>query len=186
MCLPGGHTKLKVAAELEARWNASLTRVRQMEQDIQRTELESPAATPVAADELLGLAQQLPAIWDASATDSSIKQRIVGILIEEIVVDVDDTTNEVLLFIQFNLEEASKRLKVSASVVRRLIQLKILPTTQVVVGARWQIALTDADSSAVIKAAQTLQRREVLREPCKQQTTPCLPGFEDVHDRTAF
>jgi hypothetical protein len=85
-----------------------------------------------------------------------------------------------------NLEEASKRLKVSATVVRRLIQLKILPATQIVVGAPRQIALTDADSPAVIKAAQTLQRREVLREPCEQQKTPCLPGFEDVHDRTAF
>jgi hypothetical protein len=263
-----------VASELEARWNAALTRVNQLEQDVQKAELESPAVPPVETDDLLRLAEQLPVIWDAPETDASIKQRIVGILIEQIVVDVDETTNEVLLFIHWkggrhselrvakhkrgyngrqtaleaievvrqmaarhsngeialtlnrlrlktgtgntwnetrvrslrsqlqpspqgiqqnqsdptlNLETTAKRLKVSATVVRRLIQLKILPATQVVVSAPWQIAETDADAPAVVEAAQRLQRREALRGPSfNQERAPCLPGFEDVPNSTTF
>jgi len=91
-----------VASELEARWNASLSRVRQLEGDFEKAEVvERPVTSAIGADELLRLAQDLPAIWDAPGTDARIKQRIVGILIQEIVVDVAEVTDEVLLFIHW-------------------------------------------------------------------------------------
>jgi DNA invertase Pin-like site-specific DNA recombinase len=260
-----------VASELEARWNASLGRVQQLEQDFQKAEIDSPTVAPISADELLRLAEELPIIWDDPATDSSIKQRIVGILIQQVVVDVDEATDEVRLFIHWtggrhteirvakhkrgqngrrtapeavdvvrqmaaqysdgeialtlnrlrlktgtgntwnetrvrsllsqlklsrqsaqqtgsntslNLKAAAKRLKVSDTVVRRLIQLKVLPATQVVVGAPWQIARNDADSPAVVQAAQRLQRREGSPKRCHHQNDTQLPGFEEFHDST--
>jgi DNA invertase Pin-like site-specific DNA recombinase len=260
-----------VASELEARWNSSLSRVQRLEQDFQRAEIDSPAIPAIGADELLRLAQDLPLIWDDPATDSSIKQRIVGILIQQIVVDIDEATDEILLFVHWtggrhtemrvakhkrgqngrqtapeamdvvrqmaaqysdgeialtlnrlrlktgtgntwnetrvrsvrshlklgrqsgrnetsmlNLKGVAKRLKVSDTVVRRLIQLKVLPATQVVVGAPWQITRSDADCPAVIQAAQRLQRREGFPEPSHQETVPRLPGFGEGDNTTMF
>jgi hypothetical protein len=83
-----------------------------------------------------------------------------------------------------NLKAAAKRLKVSDTVVRRLIQLKVLPATQVVVGAPWQIARNDADSPMVVRAAQRLQRREGSPELWLQQECPRLPGFEECNEST--
>jgi len=263
--------KRLVASELEARWNASLSRVQQLEQDFQRAEMDAPAVPPIRADELLRLAQELPVIWDSPVTDSSIKQRIVGILIEQIIVDVDQATDQVLLFIHWtggrhteirvakhkrgqnerrtapeaidvvrqmaaqyadgeialtlnrlrlktgtgntwnetrvrslrsqlklsrqsgqqndnsslNLKATAKRLRVSNTVVRRLIQLNVLPAMQVVVGAPWQITTNDADSPIVVQTAQRLQRREGVREPGQEEIdAPRLPGFEECHDST--
>jgi hypothetical protein len=85
-----------------------------------------------------------------------------------------------------NLKATAKRLKVSDTVVRRLIQLKVLAATQVVVGAPWQIALNDADCPTVVQAARRLQRRECLSEPSHQEIAPALPGFEEGHDSTMF
>jgi hypothetical protein len=259
-----------VASELEARWNASLSRVQQLEQDFQRAERDSPAIPAIGVDELLRLAQDLPVIWDDPATDSSIKQRIVRILIQQVVVDIDEATDEILLFIHWmggrhtemrvakhkrgqngrrtapetmdvvrrmatqytdgeialtlnrlrlktgtgntwnetrvrsvrshlklgrqtqndssilNLKAVAKRLKVSETVVRRLIQLKVLPAMQVVVGAPWQINRSDADCPAVVQAAQRLQRREYSLQPCHQEAVPRLPGFGEGEDTTTF
>jgi DNA invertase Pin-like site-specific DNA recombinase len=261
-----------VASELETRWNTSLSRVRQLEQNLENAEVESPAIPAIGTDELLRLAQDLPVIWDAPSTDSTIKQRIVGILIQEIIVDVDEATNEVLLFVRWaggrhselrvakhkrgqngrctpleaidvlrqmaaqyadgeialtlnrlrlktgtgntwnetrvrslrsqlkivhqssqqndirsrlNLEATAKRLRVSGTVVRRLIKLRILPAVQVVAGAPWQIAVNDADCPAVVQAALRLQRREGLPEPHRHET-PLLPGFEEGYDASTF
>jgi len=261
-----------VASELETRWNTSLSRVRQLEQNLENAEVESPAIPAIGTDELLRLAQDLPVIWDAPSTDSTIKQRIVGILIQEIIVDVDEATNEVLLFVRWaggrhselrvakhkrgqngrctpleaidvlrqmaaqyadgeialtlnrlrlktgtgntwnetrvrslrsqlkivhqssqqnditsrlNLEATAKRLRVSGTVVRRLIKLRILPAAQVVAGAPWQIAVNDADCPAVVQAALRLQRREGLPEPHRHET-PLLPGFEEGYDASTF
>ena len=225
-------------------------------------------------DDLLLLARDVPAIWNAPGTDTGIKQRIVGILIQQIVVDLDEVTDEVVLFIHWtggrhsevrvakhkrgqngrctpmeaidvvrqmaaqyadgeialtlnrlrlktgtgntwnetrvrslrsqlklanqtaqqnvsssslNLEATAKRLKVSGTVVRRLIKLKILPATQVVAGAPWQIAIKDADSSTVVLAARRLQRREGSSQPSSHETdAPCLPGFEALHNESTF
>ena len=43
----------------------------------------------------------MPAIWNAPETDMQLKQRITRILIEEIVADVDENTNEIVLIIHW-------------------------------------------------------------------------------------
>ena len=50
----------------------------------------------------MALARDLPATWNAPGTDARTKQRITHILIREIVLDRDDTTNEALVTIHWN------------------------------------------------------------------------------------
>jgi DNA invertase Pin-like site-specific DNA recombinase len=88
-----------VAAELEARWNDALSKLKQCE-----TKLASHQETtqPVPdRDSLLNLAEDLGAAWRASNTDNRTRQRLVRTLIEEIVVDVEDETREVVLLIHW-------------------------------------------------------------------------------------
>jgi hypothetical protein len=90
-----------VAAELESRWNAALARVRSLEHNLQQI-AEQPSTTPaIDREALLRLAEDLPALWNAPTTDMRLKQRIVHILIQEIVADVDESAKEVLFVIHW-------------------------------------------------------------------------------------
>lgn len=90
-----------VAAELEARWNAALVKARELEQKLQ--EFHAGIGVPAIPDRsvLLSLAQDLPAVWNAATADMRLKQRIMRILIQEIVADVDEATSEVVLLIHW-------------------------------------------------------------------------------------
>lgn len=90
-----------VAAELEARWNASLRSVGEVEQRLRDNELADNAARIPNKEALCSLAQDLPAIWNSTTTDMRLKQRIVRILVEEIVADVDEANTEVVLLIHW-------------------------------------------------------------------------------------
>jgi DNA invertase Pin-like site-specific DNA recombinase len=90
-----------VACELERRWNASMERVSALER---RVECEVSDITPEAIPDkelLLSLAQDLPAVWNSPAADMRLKQRIVKILIREIIVDVDQEKREVIMLIHW-------------------------------------------------------------------------------------
>jgi len=91
-----------VAAELEARWNLAL----QKEQELQKrlVEFDDKVQSGPSPDKevLLSLAQDLPAVWNSPSTDMRLKQRLVRILIEEIVVDVDDESRQVVLVIHWS------------------------------------------------------------------------------------
>lgn len=90
-----------VAAELEARWNAALQKAQELE-DRWRT-FDDTGKPPAIPDKeiLLSLAQDLPAVWNSPGTAASLKQRIVRILVEEVVVDVDEEKQEVALLIHW-------------------------------------------------------------------------------------
>lgn len=88
-----------VAAELEARWNAALARLRACEDRIEAARA-APSTAPDRAC-LLSLASDLEAAWNAATTAMSSKQRLVRTLIREIVVDVDEEAREVILVIHW-------------------------------------------------------------------------------------
>ncbi len=91
-----------VAAELEVRWNVALRRVGEVEGRLRQSEVISQGTAKIPDKEtLLSLAQDLPAVWNADSTDMRLKQRIVRILIQEIVADVDGTAGEILLVIHW-------------------------------------------------------------------------------------
>jgi DNA invertase Pin-like site-specific DNA recombinase len=231
-----------VASELEARWNRALERVQNVEKRSQACACSSRPQPRPDKEVLLALAEDLPAIWNAPETDMRLKQRITRILIEEIVADVDEKTNEIVLIIHWvggrhselrvaknksghhghankvevldvvrqmasqyadeqiaatlnrlglrtgwnntwnkqrirelrsklqlpafdeaqagrkmlTLEQAAKQLRTSPAMVKRLIEAKVLPATQIVPCAPWQISEEAMKSQAVLEAVKTI------------------------------
>ena len=66
-------------------------------------ELKAQSATRPTIDRarLLQLAHDLPAAWNAASADTRTKQRLIHILIREIVCDLDDASNEAVLLIHW-------------------------------------------------------------------------------------
>ena len=93
--------KRLVARELEARWEAALCRNEEIETRLAAQQAGAGAPVPVDIPALLALAHDLPAVWNAPAANMSIKQRIVRILIQEVVVAVDTTAAETVLAIHW-------------------------------------------------------------------------------------
>src|SRR5205807_3290449 len=58
-----------VAAELEARWNAALQNVCDLEKKLQTLASDPQAVSIPSKEVLLSLAQDLPAVWNAPSTD---------------------------------------------------------------------------------------------------------------------
>ena len=91
-----------VAAELEARWNGALRTVGEVEARLRQIETTGQETARIPDKEsLISLAQNLPAVWNAEATDMRLKQRITRILIQEIVADVDESAGEIVLMIHW-------------------------------------------------------------------------------------
>ncbi len=89
--------KRLVARELEARWNTALERVAQLERRLTDLEAAADSRPPVDQEALMTLAHDLPAAWNAPGADARTKQRLTRILIREVVVDVEDKSNQVVL-----------------------------------------------------------------------------------------
>lgn len=93
--------KRLVAAELEARWDAALQEAKGLEAQLNRFDQESGTIAIPDREMLLSLARDLPAVWNGPSTEMRLKQRIVRILIHEIVADTDDTAGEIVLLIHW-------------------------------------------------------------------------------------
>ncbi len=90
-----------VTAELESRWNAALQKLRDLENKLQTYDSEKRGEVVPDKQVLLSLAQDLPAVWNSPTSDMKLKQRIVRILVREIIADVDDEKREVVLLIHW-------------------------------------------------------------------------------------
>lgn len=251
-----------VASELESRWNIALCRVREVEEKIEQVQAETCNVPVVNRDDLLSLAEDLPGVWESPLSDSSLKQRIIRILIQEIVADVNE--QEVILIIHWvggrhselrvlklqpghhsrctqveavdivrqmagkytdeeialtlnrlrlktgvgnswsekrvrslrshlnlpaydagqqenrlNLRQVAEQLAVSTTIVRRLIASKVLPATQVIPGAPWEIDGKVIASPQVIQAATALRNRERRPRCPVDERTLSLPGLDE-------
>ena len=93
--------KRHVARELEARWNAVLERIVELEKRIEEKHAALAAQPKIDRAILLQLAQDLPAVWNAPSTDTRTKQRLVHTLIKEVVFNLDDSTNESVLLVHW-------------------------------------------------------------------------------------
>lgn len=88
-----------VASELEARWNAALAHWRACEARLDEPVVRDESVPDREA--LRRLAVDLRAVWDAPTADARVKQQLVRTLVEEILVDLDDTRREVVLVIHW-------------------------------------------------------------------------------------
>ena len=89
-----------VAGELEARWNLALERVRAAEAQCQEFDQGLTAVAIPRHDLLVSLAHDLPEVWNV-ATDPKLKQRIVRLVLREIMADVDPVSREVILVLHW-------------------------------------------------------------------------------------
>lgn len=90
-----------VASELETRWNVTLQKTRELEDKLLEFDRGNQLAPMPSKELLMSLAQDLPAVWNSPRSDNRLKQRIVRILMEEIIADVDEKSNEVVLLIHW-------------------------------------------------------------------------------------
>jgi len=93
--------KRLVARELEGRWNMALEQVEQLERRIREIESQAAQRPSLDREQLMALALDLPAVWNAPNTDARTKQRLTRVLIQEVVLDIDDDANQVVLMIHW-------------------------------------------------------------------------------------
>jgi DNA invertase Pin-like site-specific DNA recombinase len=89
-----------VASELERRWNEALQKVQQLETRIEQ-EVRGRQIASATTAEFETLAGNLEAVWNHPETDARLKKRIVQTLIEEVVVDLDGQTGEIIAVVHW-------------------------------------------------------------------------------------
>lgn len=93
--------KRLVARELEARWNAALGRVAEIELSIAQLVAAATARPAIDRGALMALANDLPAVWNAPSTTMRTKQRLTRILIQEVVINEKEDAKEVVVTIHW-------------------------------------------------------------------------------------
>jgi DNA invertase Pin-like site-specific DNA recombinase len=257
-------TKRHVMRELEARWNATLERVAELEERLNKLDAEASARPRIDKEALLRLAHDLPAAWNAPTTDPRTRQRLTRILIDEVVIDLDDKRNEAIVTVHWvggrhtelrvarirtgrypedrtpnavevmrklggqwpdarlavtmnrmrcrtpdgetwttvrvrelrerlgippfdpasttvetiSADETARRLKISVDSVLLLIRQGVLPATQLMPSAPWQVPVAALDSEPVkIGVRAIVARRPKNVEVLQGQMIPRLPGL---------
>ena len=94
--------KRLVARELEARWNNALEHVDRIEERLAAMEVAKASRPCIDRDALMALAQDLPKAWNAPGTDARTKQRLTRILVHEVVIDLDDASNEAVVTVHWH------------------------------------------------------------------------------------
>ena len=88
-------------AELERRWNHTLTQVSEVEARIATHNLRKPPQPDATVAPFATLDGDLRAVWSAPKADARLKKRIVRQLIEEIVADIDAAAGEINLLVHW-------------------------------------------------------------------------------------
>jgi DNA invertase Pin-like site-specific DNA recombinase len=256
--------KRHVARALEARWNEALERVAEIERRVADLESEAASRPKIDCDALLRLAHDLPAAWNAPSTDARTRQRLTHALIHEVVIDLDDTTNEAVVLIHWiggrhteirvprvktgrypsdrrpgaveviralaghwpdrelavtmnrmrchtedgetwttirvatlrerlgipaydpvehprttiSADETATRLGICVGSVQKLIREGVLPATQRISSAPWEISVDVLETEAVQQGVQQIKvRRPKVLQRNQQDGQPRLPGF---------
>jgi DNA invertase Pin-like site-specific DNA recombinase len=256
--------KRLVARELESRWNTALERIAHLEERIARHDTAAALHPKIDRAALMSLARDLPAAWNAPGTDARTKQRITHILIREVVIDLDDATNEAVVTVHWDggrhtelrvsrvrcgrypenhhlspvevvrklggqwpdrevavtmnrmrckpsdgkawttvrvrelrqrleiapfdpeadrpetisAEESATRLGICVGSVQKLIREGVLPATQLLPSAPWQVPIAALKSEAVKEGVrQIIERRPRNYRILQDDTTLKLPGF---------
>jgi DNA invertase Pin-like site-specific DNA recombinase len=85
-----------VARELERRWEEALAQQRRLEEEYARFRRSQPEGlSAVEREQIRALARDLPALWQAPTTTAADRQRIVRLLVEEVIVTVRGASEQV-------------------------------------------------------------------------------------------
>jgi DNA invertase Pin-like site-specific DNA recombinase len=133
-----------VAGELEERWNRALARVAEVESRIAAHNAATPTVATVDLAALDLLATNLETAWSAPTTDARLKKRIVRLLIEEVVADIDDAASEIVLClhwvggvhseIRLPKRRRGQRNSTSADVIATVRQLALIARDDLIAG----------------------------------------------------
>ena len=93
--------KRLVARELEARWEAALDRVRSLEDRLATEQARVTTRPGIDGHRLMALAGDLMAVWNAPSCSMRTKQRLVQTVVQEVIVDLNDTSTEVSVVIHW-------------------------------------------------------------------------------------
>ena len=93
--------KRYVVRGLEARWTTALERVEEIEQHLVGLDTERASHSRIDRTALMDQAQDLPAVWNTPTTNTATKQRLIRMLIQELVLDLDDKANEAAVTIHW-------------------------------------------------------------------------------------
>jgi hypothetical protein len=257
-------TKRLVARELETRWNTALERVAHIEDRIAKHDVAAALRPKIDRAALMALARDLPTAWNATGTDMRTKQRITHILIREIILDLDEASNDALVTSHWHggrhteirvarvrtgrypsdrysspvevirklggqwpdrevattmnrmrckppdgkawttvrvremrerlgiaafdpasrsietisAEQTAARLGICVGSVQKLIRKGILPATQLMFSAPWQIPVAALESEAVRKGAREIvERRPIFYKRFQEDKSLKLPGL---------
>ena len=111
-----------VARELERRWEEALKEQRRLEEDYARFCRSQPEGlSEPEREQIRALAQDLPALWRAPTTTAADRQRVVRLLVEEVVVAVRGDSERVDVTIRWAGGDSSRHELVRP--VRRYEQL---------------------------------------------------------------
>ncbi|MFN4156552.1 MAG: hypothetical protein ACK4HF_18055 [Paracoccaceae bacterium] len=93
--------KRHVVRTLETRWNAALEKVAAVKQKLGRLGADIRSKPRVDPAVRMQLASDLPFVRNAAGTDARAKQRLVRLLIEEVVIDIDAMMNEFVILLHW-------------------------------------------------------------------------------------
>jgi len=86
-----------VGRQLESKWNACLEHVEEIDSRLHELDKTIRPISDGTKQEILGLAQELPRLWNAESTTPQMRKRIIRTVIEEIIVDIDDERSMIVL-----------------------------------------------------------------------------------------
>lgn len=90
-----------VADELESRWNQALRHVKEVEMSLAQFDTVKPRNPMPNREDFIHLGENLSMVWDDPSTDMRLKQRVIRLLICEVVAHVNEKTNETVLVIHW-------------------------------------------------------------------------------------
>lgn len=75
--------------------------IAEIEERLRQLDTQAATRPKVDREQLLALARNLPAAWNAPTTDARTKQRLIRVLVREVIVDGNDKANEVMATIHW-------------------------------------------------------------------------------------
>lgn len=91
-----------VASELEARWNLALTNAAEAESRLANATDKTESLTDERRRQILALGRNLRGVWDNTRAPIDLKKRIIRAAIREIIVEVDDKSDQVELMVHWS------------------------------------------------------------------------------------
>jgi hypothetical protein len=104
-------------------WNSALEHVAEIEARVRALDEASAQRPSVDRAALLSLAHDLPKVWNSTETDAGAKQRLTRILIQEVVIDLDDKSNEAIVTVRrcaLNRRRSDRRAECDSSQTNKL------------------------------------------------------------------